>query len=96
LPERALYDSWPEVMAALEAANADALDATTRSAWSPPVGLGVLPEELLVRAERLLAAQRVSIAELADAQRSTARHLAAVRTVPTRGDDQSVYLDVRG
>jgi predicted RNA-binding Zn ribbon-like protein len=103
LPELApRYDSWAEVMAALEAANASATrldeagDDAADAPWTAPTHLGPMPSELRERADRLLADQRASIRNLEDLHRETGRHLAAVRAVPSPRDGQSVYLDVSG
>jgi hypothetical protein len=81
----ARYDSWDDVMAALELSAATALDPeavtddAAHVAWTPPAGLGPLPLHLRERALHLLAEQRES-----------------VRAVPQMSDRQSVYLDVTG
>jgi hypothetical protein len=97
LPEQATrHDAWSEALARLEASTGSVLDADQPAPWAPPTGLGAMPKDLSDRAEGLLAALRTAIAELAAAQRTTARHLVALRTVPTREDHQPVYLDVSG
>lgn len=99
------YDSWADVMEALEHANRTALDerdpddetdAAAHVAWTPPASLGPLPAHLLERANALLAEQNESIRKLEELHRETGRHLAAVRAVPRLADRQSVYLDVTG
>ena len=96
------YDSWEDVMSALEHSNATALDpeaamdAAAHVAWTPPTHLGPLPLHLRDQAERLLADQRESIRNLEEMHRETGRHLAAVRSVPRQAEGQSVYLDVSG
>ena len=96
------YDSWDEVMSALEHEALLALDpepstdAAAHVAWTPPTYLGPLPLHLRDQAERLLADQRQSIRNLEEMHRETGRHLAAVRSVPRQSDGQSVYLDVSG
>jgi len=96
------YDSWADVMAALESGTASALevdeqaDAPAHAAWTPPTHLGPLPRHLRERAEHLLAVQRESIRNLEELYRETGRHLAAVKSVPRQADGQSVYLDVSG
>jgi len=96
------YDSWADVMAALENDTASALevdeatDAPAHAAWTPPTHLGPLPLHLRERADHLLAVQRESIRNLEELYRETGRHLAAVKSVPRQADGQSVYLDVSG
>jgi hypothetical protein len=96
------YDSWEDVMSALEHSNATALDpeaamdAAAHVAWTPPTHLGPLPLHLRERALHLLAEQRESVRNLEELYRETGRHLAAVRQVPQMSDRQSVYLDVTG
>jgi hypothetical protein len=98
----ARYDSWDDVMAALELSAATALDPeavtddAAHVAWTPPAGLGPLPLHLRERALHLLAEQRESVRNLEELHRETGRHLAAVRAVPQMSDRQSVYLDVTG
>ncbi|WP_411700795.1 hypothetical protein [Conyzicola sp.] len=103
MPESvAAYDSWVEVLAALEESAASALDpgsmtdAAAPATWTPPAGLGPLPLPLRERAQTLLADQRGAARALDELQRETGRHLAAVRAVPQLSDRQSVYLDVTG
>jgi predicted RNA-binding Zn ribbon-like protein len=96
------YDSWDDVMSALEddvrtATSVDeTTDAAAHAAWTPPNHLGALPLHLRERAEQLLAEQRESIRNLEELYRETGRHLAAVRSVPRQADGRSVYLDVTG
>jgi hypothetical protein len=90
-------ERWGALLDALDRSLAgdDAPDAPT--VWRPPAGLGPLPRELRGRAEALLAAQVKSIAALEFEQNSTARHLAALRTVPSgRDDTRPIYLDTNG
>ena len=96
------YDSWADVIWALEHDSHSALDldsmtdAPAHAAWTPPTHLGPLPLHLRERAEHLLAVQRESIRNLEELYRETGRHLAAVKSVPRQADGQSVYLDVSG
>lgn len=98
---------WLRLLAELEAelsvaARTDPLAVeddgrTPASGWSAPEQLGPLPADLADRARLLLDAEREVIRELADLQRRTGRHLAAVRSVPAAArTEQSVYLDVTG
>ena len=65
--------------------------------WSVPTGLGMIPEELTVRAQNLLHNQHKLIGELENARNLTLKHLTAVRSVPPERDARaSVYLDVAG
>lgn len=63
--------------------------------WSAPELVDPLPPHLLDRARRVVEAQQNTIAVLAGEQSSVARHLGALRTVPTPHSG-SVYLDVIG
>ena len=96
------YDSWADVMVALESDAKSALsspentDAAAHVAWTPPTHLGPLPLHLRERALHVLAEQRESVRNLEELHRETGRHLAAVRAVPQMSDRQSVYLDVTG
>lgn len=89
-------------MAELEASHLRALDSSTAAdaaphvTWKPPTDLGPMPTELRERAVALLAEQRESLHTLDELHRETGRHLAAVRSIPSTRDDQSVYLDVSG
>lgn len=69
----------------------------TAPGWTPPQGLGPLPEELVDRAQRIQAAQCKALRQLEEARASAARHLAALDAVPgSREHGHSVYLDVTG
>lgn len=63
--------------------------------WTAPDRADPIPPHLLDRARRIVEAQQTAIAVLADEQSSVARHLGALRTVPTPYSG-SVYLDVVG
>lgn len=99
------HRAWASVLARMEAdaAAAGRHTAGTASAvtparlWTPPQNLGPLPAELVQRARALEAAQRDAVERLEEAQRMTARHLAAVQSVPEgRATGRSVFLDVTG
>lgn len=87
--------AWEYVLDELEASLAKAGEPA--DGWVPPAGLGLIPETLVERAQALNRAQRMRIAELENARRETAAHLAALRTIPKLRDTAaSVYLDVAG
>jgi hypothetical protein len=102
--------AWTEVLERLEddlraalaagkaSEDASAASPSHRSSrWTPPAGLGPLPAELRDRAERLAEAQRHTAHYLRDQRDTTARHLAAVRSVPpAEADRPSVYFDLLG
>lgn len=88
MPDRAA-DDWSALLDRFE----QDLAAEPR-AWTPPAR--PLPPELADRAARVLAAQRRRIAELAVRRDETLAQLAALRRVPTGGDDTPVYLDRAG
>lgn len=90
------FEAWSAALDDLER-ELDWAEQADRDVWTPPVGLGTLPAELVERATRILAAQRAAIARVDDERRDTGRHLAALRTVPSTTDAAaSVYLDVAG
>jgi hypothetical protein len=96
LPDATL-ERWTELLEELEHDAAHAGDDAELAAWRPPADLGPIPAELRARAEALLDAQAVAMATVVAAQRSTARHLAALRTVPQgRGETGPLYLDASG
>ncbi|HEY8296132.1 MAG TPA: hypothetical protein VIG41_12385 [Micrococcaceae bacterium] len=65
--------------------------------WTPPSNPGPLPGELVDRARRLQALQANAMQALESTLRSTARHLAAVQSVPDAGGSgRSAFLDVTG
>ena len=76
-----------------EAAEAAAAGAS----WAPPPNLGPIPAELVERARDVEAAQRAAVEHLEAAKATTARHLAAVQSVPEgRTTGRAVFLDVTG
>ncbi|MFF1632369.1 hypothetical protein [Leifsonia sp. NPDC058248] len=65
--------------------------------WRPPIALGPIPPELVERAARLLEAQLHTIRYLEDVRQTTAKHLAAVRSVPpAEPSAHPVYFDLIG
>ncbi|MFF1572686.1 hypothetical protein ACFVWR_08070 [Leifsonia sp. NPDC058292] len=65
--------------------------------WHPPSALGPIPAELVERATRLLEAQQHTIRYLEDVRRTTAKHLAAVRsTAQADANAHPVYFDLMG
>ena len=96
MPDTTL-ERWTALLEDLEHDAAHAGDDADLPAWRPPADLGPIPVELRARAEALLRAQADAIATVVGAQRSTARHLAALRTVPQgRGETGPLYLDASG
>jgi hypothetical protein len=70
-------------------------EATVAGAWTPPTNLGPIPAELVERARGVEAAQRAAVEHLEAAKATTARHLAAVQSVPEgRTSGRAVFLDV--
>lgn len=93
------FTAWTEALTALERELAwgDGLDMNDSATWEAPVGLGVLPVELLERARSIAAAQQFTLDRLELKRRETSRHLAAVRTLdPGTAGGRAVYLDVAG
>lgn len=64
--------------------------------WTPPSGLGPLPDQLLDRARTLEAAQTRVALRLEEIRTTAGEHLAALRAVPTAQAHSPVYLDVEG
>lgn len=99
------YDTrWEEVLDTLEDGIATALtaldhpDAPMKAfLWSPPEGLGPLPEHLKDRAEQILESQESLNARMVAERQAAGRHLEALRSIPDRRPrDASIYLDVNG
>lgn len=89
-------EAWLRALTELEASLGMSANGIAHQ-WVAPGALGPLPPDLAPRARALLDGQRELIAELGDSQRTTAAHLAALRTVPTTGRaGASVYLDTSG
>lgn len=99
-PEASDRAAWLEVLAELEDAVARAGRPSGSGAepapWTPPAGIGPLPEDLADRARTLLAAQESTMAQLRDAQRTNRSHAGMLRALPHRAGTTSVYLDVEG
>lgn len=88
---------WTDALTVIEADLQKAIAQVDPSPWAAPSGLGPIPAELAERAARLLDAQLHTIRYLEDVRRTTARHLAAVRSVPPAdGDAKPVYFDLIG
>lgn len=92
-----LDDMETDLRAAAAAAAAGTPSDRNALEWTPPQGLGPLPEELVERAEGIQAAQHKALQRLEEARASAAKHLAAIDAVPgSREHGHSVYLDVTG
>ncbi|MET0934141.1 MAG: hypothetical protein ABWX56_10530 [Mycetocola sp.] len=88
---------WAALLDEMESDLARNLDPEQSNAWVPPADAGPLPPHLFDRARRVFDAQQRAIAVLTGEQASVARHLAALRTVPSpAASGRSVYLDVVG
>jgi hypothetical protein len=69
--------------------------APVGKSWTPPQGLGPIPADLVQIARNVEAAQKAAVVRLEEAKRTTARHLAAVQSVPEgRTSGRAVFLDV--
>ena len=97
------WDNWMAVLAAMESnlVSADRpLDDSWLAAtpvWLAPTDLGPLPDELRDYAAEIVRAQDAAIHRLEKRQRTVARHLEVVRTVPSeRATARPPYLDVTG
>lgn len=94
-------ERWEAFLTELEDGQARGVDPAAESSqplaagWTAPDDLGELPAELEGRARRLHAAQQGIISDLESELHSTARSLAALRSVPSP-EAKSVYLDVIG
>jgi hypothetical protein len=105
-----LADSWDAVLARLEADLAvlesqlsgipDALELAALggqpATFTPPSGLGPLPEHLADRARALEAAQARVALRVEEIRTTAGQHLAALRAVPSPPAQAPVYLDVEG
>jgi hypothetical protein len=87
--------AWLEALAEMEALAGRAGDVDfTPSPYTPPVGLGPLPDDLVPRAAGVQAAQWSAAQRVLDARRRVAAHITALKAVPAAHDrDASVYLD---
>lgn len=87
-----------EADASLPVGDADpATPPTTPRRWTPPVGLGPLPQDLATRASSLAERQRGVIGRLETARAAVLQHLGAVRTVEASHEpSRPVYLDATG
>lgn len=95
-------DNWLAVFAAMEqsiersAWVEDPLDEPA-TVWVIPDEIGPMPAALRPRADRILGAQGEAIIRLEKRKRTVARHLSALRVVPTaHPDGPSPYLDITG
>lgn len=102
-PEPTDRAAWLEVLAELEdavvqAGRPDGFDGADAdpTPWTPPAGIGPLPEDLAERARTLLASQESAMALLRSAQRTNRSHAGVLRALPHRAGTSSVYLDVEG
>jgi hypothetical protein len=99
LPELAPdVSAWDSVLTELELSLTVLTDGgVERSTWIAPVGLGPMPTQFAERARRLSVLQAEAIVALREAQRTVAKHLAVVDSVPnSRAHAPSAYLDVNG
>jgi hypothetical protein len=98
LPETAPEAAaWAEALDRMEDELHGALAQVDPVPWRPPIALGPIPPELQERATRLLEAQLHTIRYLEDVRQTTARHLAAVRSVPrSEVGAHPVYFDLIG
>lgn len=89
--------AWAEALDRMEHELHGALAQVDPVPWRPPIALGPIPVELQERATRLLEAQLHTIRYLEDVRQTTARHLAAVRSVPrSEVGAHPVYFDLIG
>jgi len=104
-PDRAQPDSpatdaagaWADALERMEGELHRALAQAEPVPWRPPIALGPIPPELHDRAARLLEAQLHTIRYLEDVRQTTAKHLAAVKSVPrTEQGPRPVYFDLLG
>ncbi|MFF9564398.1 hypothetical protein ACF1AJ_13725 [Leifsonia sp. NPDC014704] len=89
--------AWADALDRMEQELHGALAQVDPVPWRPPIALGPIPPELHERATRLLEAQLHTIRYLEDVRQTTARHLAAVRSVPrSEVGAHPVYFDLIG
>jgi hypothetical protein len=97
LDENEPVRDWHEALTRVEEDLQRAVAQADPVPWRPPIALGPIPPELVERAARLLEAQLHTIRYLEDVRRTTARHLAAVRSVPAVDSSaHPVYFDLIG
>lgn len=90
-------EAWADALARMEQELHGALAKVDPVPWRPPIGLGPIPAELQERAARLLEAQLHTIRYLEDVRQTTAKHLAAVKSVPrAEAGPHPVYFDLIG
>ncbi|WP_223358624.1 hypothetical protein [Leifsonia sp. ZF2019] len=88
---------WTAALERMEGELHSALAGADPVPWRPPIALGPLPAALHDRAARLLEAQHHTIRHLEDVRQTTAKHLAAVKSVPRAEDGpRPVYFDLLG
>ncbi len=96
-PVRGDLAGWTDALDRMEHELHGALAQVDPVPWRPPIALGPIPPELQERAARLLEAQLHTIRYLEDVRQTTARHLAAVRSVPRpEAGPRPVYFDLIG
>lgn len=78
---------WGAVLDSLEADIAAAMSAEAPASWSPPSDLGEMPEELRERARLIADAQTEAVVIIEHGQSDRARHLQAIDTVPSAGEN---------
>ena len=101
MPESHGAQTWDEALGELEARlgglAAHSAGDSPRGVWRAPSVVGPIPADLVDRARALLAAQHGVADDLRAALADTARHLAALKSIPSRVPrGTSVYLDVTG
>ena len=71
--------------------------STSTPRWTPPTGLGPLPQELATRASSLAERQGRVLERLEAARAAVLQHLGAVRSVEASHEpSRPVYLDATG
>jgi len=99
-PEDTDRAAWLEVLNVMEdavaAAGRPGVSDDEPAPWTPPEGIGRLPDDLADRARALVAAQETAMAQLRSAQRANRSHAGVLRALPHRAGTTSVYLDVEG
>jgi hypothetical protein len=101
---RAALDELEALVAEADASLPTTADGSTDPAvpaaprhWTPPTGLGPLPQELSTRASSLVERQRRVLGRLEAARAAVLQHLGAVRTVEASHEpSRPVYLDATG
>lgn len=96
-PWEVVLDRLEEGVAAAVREMEDPNGAPRIELWSPPAGLGPVPEALAPRMARLIASQKALLESMERRRREFGSQMNAVRQVPlVSTGSRSLYLDISG